>query len=450
MGKTLLKCLAVAIGYGAARRLRMHGFGWTALFVGLVPWAGAQVPDPTTLTSKIMCGYQGWFMAPGDANPASVGWRHWSQSASGIGPGLYSIEMWPEVSEYDPDELFPAPGVTLLDGSEGRLFSSVTPKTVLRHFAWMEDHGIDGVFLQRFVGELSDPRFFDIRNTVLRNVRDAANTHGRVFAIEYDTSGVNPADLFDAITQDWMYLVDTEDVLSDSRYLSHGGKPVVEIWGLGFAGRGHTPALADRIIDFFKNDATYGGNTVIGGVPTHWRTLTRDSETDPAWAAVYRSWDIISPWMVGRFVDGAGVEDFKTTVWSADLAETARLGLGYLPVVWPGFSWDNLQRLTPGTSLIPRRGGAFLWEQIFAFQDLGADMMFVAMFDEVDEATAIFKVSSNHPVTDNWVTYESFPPDWYMRLVGEASRMLRGEIPLSPVIPISPEVLPVRDWKVFE
>ena len=128
-------------------------------------------------------------MPPGDGNPASVGWRHWSRSTSAVGPGLYTVDMWPDVSEYDSDELFAAPGVTLFDGSEGRLFSSVTPKTVMRHFAWMEENGIDGVFLQRFVSELADPRFFDIRNTVLQNVRDAANAHGRIFAIEYDTSG---------------------------------------------------------------------------------------------------------------------------------------------------------------------------------------------------------------------------------------------------------------------
>ncbi len=65
-------------------------------------------------------------------------------------------------------------------------------------------------------------------------------------------------------------------------------------------------------------------------------------------------------------------------------------------------------QLAPGTSLIPRRGGDFFWEQIFAFQELGVDMMFVAMFDEVDEATAIFKISDNHPVTDHWITLEGF------------------------------------------
>lgn len=425
----------------------------SSLLVLIILWAGgrgmAQSVNPDTLTSKILCGYQGWFMAPGDDNPASVGWRHWSRSTTAIGPGLYTIDMWPDVTEFDPVELFAATGVTLLDNTEGKLFSSVTPITVELHFAWMAEHGIDGIFLQRFVSELGDPRFFDIRNKVLQNVRASAANHGRVFALEYDTSGTSPADLFTAITQDWMFLIDSTNLLSDPRYLHHNGKPVVEIWGLGFAGRGHTPALASQIIDFFQNDPTYGGNFVIGGVPTFWRTLTGDSESDPAWAPVYRSWDAISPWMVGRFVDAAGVANFRANVWAGDLAEAQAEGIAYLPVVWPGFSWDNLQELVPGTSLIPRRGGQFLWEQIFAFQDLGSSMMFVAMFDEVDESTAIFKVSSNHPVTGNWVTYEGFPSDWYMRLVGSATLMLRGEIPLTPTIPISPFLLGVMDWMLY-
>ena len=65
----------------------------------------------------------------------------------------------------------------------------------------------------------------------------------------------------------------------------------------------------------------------------------------------------------------------------------------YLPVIYPGFSWDNLQQQPPGTSQISRLGGDFLWRQFYDAANLGLDMAFVAMFDEVDEGTAIFKVS---------------------------------------------------------
>lgn len=67
-----------------------------------------QVVDASTLTAKTLVGYQGWFMAPGDGNPASVGWRHWSADTTDVGPGLYTVEMWPDLSEYDSD-----PGATI-------------------------------------------------------------------------------------------------------------------------------------------------------------------------------------------------------------------------------------------------------------------------------------------------------------------------------------------------
>lgn len=60
------------------------------------------------------------------------------------------------------------------------------------------------------------------------------------------------------------------------------------------------------------------------------------------------------------------------------------------------------------------------------------------MFDEVDEGTAIFKVSNAPPRPGRFVTYEGLPPDWYLRLVGEGGRLLRGERPNTKAIPFKP------------
>ncbi len=38
-----------------------------------------------------------------------------------------------------------------------------------------------------------------------------------------------------------------------------------------------------------------------------------------------------------------------------DKKECEKQGILWLPVIYPGFSWDNLQKLAPGASLIPRR-----------------------------------------------------------------------------------------------
>ena len=54
------------------------------------------------------------------------------------------------LSEFDQDELFQSE-VPLKNGQMMDLYSAVTPKTVQRHFDWMQEHNIDGVFLQHFL-----------------------------------------------------------------------------------------------------------------------------------------------------------------------------------------------------------------------------------------------------------------------------------------------------------
>ena len=39
------------------------------------------------------------------------------------------------------------------------------------------------------------------------------------------------------------------------------------------------------------------------------------------------------------------------------------------------------------------------------------------------------------PVGKYFVTYEGLPSDWYLKLTGAATRMIRGEAPLSEKIP---------------
>src|SRR5512141_351816 len=71
----------------------------------MIPFQGASNPgvDTKTLTGKVMCGYQGWFAAEGDAS--GRGWYHWS-GRRGFQPGSCKIDMWPDVSELDPDERY--------------------------------------------------------------------------------------------------------------------------------------------------------------------------------------------------------------------------------------------------------------------------------------------------------------------------------------------------------
>src|SRR5436190_1930012 len=69
------------------------------------PYAGASAEgvDRTTLTGKVVAGYQGWFTAEGDG--AGTGWRHYSKRGQ-FRPGSCNIDLWPDVSELDDDEKF--------------------------------------------------------------------------------------------------------------------------------------------------------------------------------------------------------------------------------------------------------------------------------------------------------------------------------------------------------
>jgi hypothetical protein len=160
---------------------------------------------------------------------------------------------------------------------------------------------------------------------------------------------------------------------------------------------------------------------LVGGVPWPWRT-----EKDPDWARAYRRLDAVKPWNVGNTAKRDGVVRASTRTWADDQAEARRAGMLWMPVLYPGFSWDNLQRRPPGSTLIPRRGGAFLREQFETAARLGAETAFVAMFDEVDEGTAIFKVSNTPPRPGHFVTLDGVPGDTYLRITGEGTKRLRA------------------------
>lgn len=65
-------------------------------------------------------------------------------------------------------------------------------------------------------------------------------------------------------------------------------------------------------------------------------------------------------------------------------------------------------------------------------------MAYVAMFDEVDEGTAIFKVTNTPPTQARFATLDGLPTDWYLRLTGEGSKVIRGERKATEKPPIEP------------
>ena len=405
--------------------------------------APERVVDASTMRGRMLMGYQGWFGCPGDGSALGQ-WMHWSPNTPPTEETV-SFDAWPDTSELGASERCET-SFTLPSGSGAALFSSYRTETVVRHTRWMHDHDIDGVFLQRFTSELHSPPHKAFRDQVARNIRTGSEANGRVFALMYDISGHDPATLVDDLRADWMYLVDTLGLTESDRYLHHEGKPVVAIWGLGFEDRPGEPEEALALLDWFQAGAdTRYQATVMGGVPTHWRSRIDDAKTDPAWAAYYHSLDILSPWAVGRYSDNIGADRFRTHQIEPDMAEARLYGVEYMPVVFPGFSWTHLTDGASPLNMIPRHGGEFYWRQVYNAVGAGAPMIYTAMFDEVDEATAMFKIAptaSEAPADGTFLTLDAdgtaLPAHWYLSLGGAAGQMLRGELPLSPTIPISP------------
>lgn len=224
----------------------------------LKPYERTTAPgiDRTTLTGKVVAGYQGWFNTPTDG--AGLGWKHYGRRGE-FRPGRANIDLWPDVSELAAEEKYDT-AFRYADGRIAQVYSPYNRQTVLRHFAWMKDYGIDGVMVQRFVVETQGPLTLRHINTVLTHCREGANMHGRGYAVMYDLSGLRAGGIDQAI-DDWKQLVDRMHIGRDERdpaYMRHGGKPLVAVWGIGFNdGRRYTLAECDRFIEFLKNDPKY-------------------------------------------------------------------------------------------------------------------------------------------------------------------------------------------------
>jgi len=404
------------------------------------PYSGVYNPcvDSSTLNEKVMCGYQGWFSAKGDGSGRD--WSHYGQDQY-FSPSCCKIDLWPDVSDMSYDEKY-STQFKHKDGKTAYVFSSYNSNTVLRHFQWMQKHGIDGIFLQRFLNNANRSYVaYNHNNVVTANVQAGANRYGRTWAIMYDLTGLEAGDIEKFVIKDWKQLIDRMKVTQDKSYLHHQGKPVVAVWGIGFNdGRKYTLAECEKLVNFLKTDKKYGGNTVMLSVPTGWRNLNRDSVKDKMLHQIISQADIVSPWTVGRYNSPQMAKEEIESIGSADIEWTKQRQLTYLPVVFPGFSWQNLQK-TPHQDAklnqIPRLKGAFLWSQSVAFKQAGARMLFVAMFDELNEGTAIFKCTNNPPIGNSrFLTYAGLPSDHYLWLVGRLGELLRNKIPESMTIPI--------------
>jgi hypothetical protein len=406
---------------------KFTSFPLVSLFVYLLkmPVGGAPgtIPGSSTLHGKVMVGYQGWFNCEGDG--ANLGWTHWTRhSKKDFGPGNVTVDLWPDMSGYAAEERYPT-GFRHADGSPAEVFSSANRATVLTHFKWMQEYGIDGAFLQRFANGLTSTVLRGHKDTVLSHFREGSRVSSRVYAVMYDLSGLNESQV-SWVKDDWEMLSGKLKITQDAGYLHHRGKPLVAVWGVGFNdNRKYSLLECYDLVKWLESS----GYSVMLGVPTYWREMKRDSINDPMLHQMIRECDVLSPWTIGRYNSPQNAARHAQNVMKPDIQWAREHGIDYLPVLFPGFSWRNMRGGDAKLGQIPRLKGEFYWSQFKAAKESGAQMAYVAMFDEVDEATAIFKCTNNPPVGDGveFLTYEGLPSDHYLRLTGEGGKLLRGE-----------------------
>ena len=402
------------------------------LTTGLLAFgAHAQNVDTSTMNDHVFAAYQGWFHCPGDPGDNS-NWFHWSYISQLVPDAkMVSIPNYPITDEYPAESRCPVPGLTV-NGQQAYFFTSLALGTAELHFRWMKEYGIDGAMLQRFLG--STDSYYQENDIVLRHAFQAAQDNGRTIMIEYDMSGnfnntQTQADedaIFNHITSDWTHLVNDLHVLDNPMYQQHNGKPVISLWGMGRPADelwGVKPALASRVIDWFKNTQHM---TVIGGVSPFWMEL-------PEWKDVLAKLDVIQPWNVGAFGGDSDLPWQLQNRIEPQLAATQAAGQLYMPTVFPASSGRDQNNGNQPTEGAASLGGAFFWHQAFDDRSAGVRTIKIAMFDELGEGTSLLKTARNASETPSqmaWLNLDvdgySLPHDWNLRIAHEVVNLFHG------------------------
>ena len=118
----------------------------------------------------VMAGYQGWFR--GDKDGTNQGFGHYGLKKA-FDANHCTIDIWPDVSEYEKTY---ETSFRHADGTVAKVFSSADSSSVDLHFKWMQDYGVDGVFMQRFWGTAKGD-LKSVPSRILGNALKSAISH---------------------------------------------------------------------------------------------------------------------------------------------------------------------------------------------------------------------------------------------------------------------------------
>ncbi|MCR5548100.1 MAG: hypothetical protein K6F25_05050 [Bacteroidales bacterium] len=456
----------------------------------------------------VMAGYQGWQTCPGDGSlcnqrTGNDKWGHYvgttvSPFRMEKGARGNAFNFWPDCSEYE--KTYALPGFTYPDGSQAYVYSAYDEQTVMTHFRWMKEYGIDGAFAQRFMVYVNKGYAdeHELHMVNLDHQMKASNVYGRAICVMYDLVGMGAeAHLTpEYLMQDLAELEAKYHFKDRSQgqkyYLYHNGKPLIALVSFAQADMPYDMTECRECVELLQA----AGYSVMIGVPAYWRDGGMDSPYTTELLAMIDELhpDVLMPWSVGRYDhDGTTPVSYKSTSYLTSFDDfKSRIkddadwcsahGVDYAPNVWPGFDWSH-QR--PASVAYDRHGGDFFWKQ--AYYDIavaGAKMIYIAMFDEIDEGTAIYKMlrkseaPSNIPDTDFYLKYvngeytetgttgpsaleriftynsaskwwelsstvvpdfngieDEYQTDHYLWLTGRIRAMLRGEMPMTETKP---------------
>lgn len=402
------------------------------------------VPERTKndLDSSAYYGYQGWHFAPGDGRIESNNWVHWFNNNTPDEDNIHG-DMWPDLSEYDQENLYPT-DLKYPNGETVKTYSCFDYSTIDLHIKWMRDYGLNGCVVQRFSNSIDKSYNLEQGDKKILDVMTACEKYGVQFYVMHDAGAGDPNEV-KRVTDDWKHLVDDLEILQSPAYAYQDGKPVYGLWGIGVTGkREWTPAQVNQILDTHNVDNSPYQSYVVGGLGGSWY-----SGREQEWGPVYERLNMIMPWRT-LFYDPYSTSRIDGMYQEKAWCDTREID--YLPVVSPGASAGNIG-LAEGNpnkkrNGFPRDGGYRLWKQAYEVCKMSQKFMYIAMFDEVDEGTAMYKqVPHENGLPENCRQLSldedgyDLPTDWYLQLGTQIQKMMDGRSTVSEEMPITPKKL---------